>query len=150
MIKGHGQYTEIVEAEFLPNVTGSKSVVCHFYHKDFERCKIVDMHLRKIAKQHTEAKFIYLNAENAPFFIQKLGVQMLPTIICFFDGVAIDRVIGFSDLGNKDDFPTVLLTRRLVRSGVLKALSKEEAGSIIIKKGDKNDEDDEDDGVDDY
>lgn len=69
LIKGHGQYTEIVEAEFLPNVTGSKFVIVHFYHKDFERCKIVDMHLREIAKQHTEAKFVYLNAENSPFFI---------------------------------------------------------------------------------
>ncbi len=48
-IKGHGNYTEIKEEEFLPNVTGSKFVVVHFYHKDFERCKIVDMHLRNIA-----------------------------------------------------------------------------------------------------
>jgi len=69
LIKGHGQYTEIVESEFLPNVTGSKFVICHFYHKDFERCKIVDMHLRNIAKQHTEAKIIYLDAEKSPFFV---------------------------------------------------------------------------------
>jgi len=72
LVKGHGKYTEITEEEFLPNVTGSKFVVCHFYHKDFERCKIVDMHLRKIASTHTEAKFVYLNAEKAPFFIKKL------------------------------------------------------------------------------
>jgi hypothetical protein len=32
LIKGHGQYTEITEEEFLPNVTGSKFVICHFYH----------------------------------------------------------------------------------------------------------------------
>ncbi len=68
-IKGHGQYREITEQEFLPTVTSSKSVVCHFYHKDFERCKIVDMHLREIAKAHVEAKFVFLNAEKAPFFI---------------------------------------------------------------------------------
>ncbi len=49
MSKGHGQYTEIVEEEFLKYVTASKFVVCHFYHKDFERCKIIDMHLRQIA-----------------------------------------------------------------------------------------------------
>jgi hypothetical protein len=72
MIKGHGQYTEIKEDEFLPSVTTSKFVVCHFYHKDFERCKIVDMHLRNIARQHTEAKFIFINAEMCPFFIKKL------------------------------------------------------------------------------
>ena len=46
LIKGHGEYQEITEQEFLPNVTKSKYTVVHFYHKDFERCKIVDMHLR--------------------------------------------------------------------------------------------------------
>ena len=46
LVKGHGTYQEITEQEFLPSVTKSKYVVVHFYHKDFERCKIVDMHLR--------------------------------------------------------------------------------------------------------
>jgi hypothetical protein len=35
--------SEIVEEEFLKEVTGSELVVCHFYHNDFERCKIMDM-----------------------------------------------------------------------------------------------------------
>ena len=126
LIKGHGQYTEITEEQFLPNVTGSKFVICHYYHQDFERCKIVDMHLRKIAAQHKEAKFVFLNAEKAPFFIKKLQVQVLPTIICFIDGIAVDRVVGFEDMGNKDDFPTMALTRRLIRTGCLKALNKAE------------------------
>ena len=126
LIKGHGQYTEITEEQFLPNVTGSKFVICHYYHQDFERCKIVDMHLRKIAAQHKEAKFVFLNAEKAPFFIKKLQVQVLPTIICFIDGIAVDRVVGFEDMGNKDDFPTMALTRRLIKTGCLKALNKAE------------------------
>ena len=69
LIKGHGTYSEIKEDEFLPTVTKSRLVVCHFYHKDFERCKIVDMHLRNISRVHTEARFVYMNAEMAPFFI---------------------------------------------------------------------------------
>jgi thioredoxin-like negative regulator of GroEL len=84
-----------VESEFLPYVTGSKYVVCHFYHNDFERCKIVDHHLRQIAKQHPEAKFIYLNAEKAPFFVDRLAVKVLPTIVTFIDGIANDRIVGF-------------------------------------------------------
>jgi hypothetical protein len=35
--KGHGQYTEISQDEFLPCVTDTRRVVCHFYHNDFER-----------------------------------------------------------------------------------------------------------------
>ena len=58
----------------MPNVTSSKFVLCNFYHQDFERCKIMDMHLRKIAAAHPEAKFVTMNAEKAPFFIQKLQI----------------------------------------------------------------------------
>lgn len=47
--KGHGTYVEILESEFLPVVTKSTFSVVAFFHKDFERCKIVDMHLQKIA-----------------------------------------------------------------------------------------------------
>ena len=67
--RGHGTYTEILESEFLPTVTGTDYVICAFFHKDFERCKIVDMHFHKICKQHVEAKFVRIDAEKAPFFI---------------------------------------------------------------------------------
>ena len=29
---------------------------------------------------------------------------MLPSIVCFINGVAKDRVVGFSELGGVDDF----------------------------------------------
>ena len=72
--KGHGTYTEIVEQEFLPTVTGTDYVVCAFFHKDFERCKIVDMHLHKICRVHTETRFVRIDAEKCPFFINKLQI----------------------------------------------------------------------------
>lgn len=46
--------------------------------------------------------------------------------MCFIDGIAVDRVVGFADMGNNDDFKTILLSRRLIKSGVLKAITKEE------------------------
>ena len=63
---------EILEQEFLPVVTKSTYAVVAFFHKDFERCKIVDMHLQKICVMHPEARFVRLDAEKAPFFINKL------------------------------------------------------------------------------
>lgn len=145
--KGHGQYTEITQDEFLPIVTGSKRVVCHFYHSDFERCKIIDMHLREIAKEHFETRFVYINAEKTPFFIKKLQIQVLPSIILFTDGVAEDRIIGFEDLGGEDEFETIMLTRRLVKAKIIDPKNKSEEGRINIKKvGHKaNDSDDDDD-----
>ena len=40
LAKGHGQFREIAQDEFLPEVTGSSRVVAHFYHNDFQRCKV--------------------------------------------------------------------------------------------------------------
>ena len=90
------------------------------------------MHLRNIAVKHTEAKFGYLNAEKSPFFIQKLNIQMLPTVIMFNDGVAVDRICGFDDLGGVDDFPEIILTRRLIFGGVLAPLNDKEEGRMKV------------------
>lgn len=37
--QGHGEYREITEGDFLGEVTGSEKVICHFYHREFYRCK---------------------------------------------------------------------------------------------------------------
>jgi hypothetical protein len=42
--------------------TSTDNVVCHFYHRDFERCKIVDKHLALLAKKYMETRFIKLSA----------------------------------------------------------------------------------------
>ena len=121
----------------MPNVCKSAYVVVHFFHKDFERCKIAEMHLRKIAHAHEEARFLCLDAERAPFFINKLDIKILPTICLFIDGIKVDEIIGFEELGGEDEFPTMLLTRRLVRGGVLIPKNDSEAGKNkkITQKG---------------
>lgn len=67
--------SEIVEDEFLTEVTNSKLVVVHFYHRDFERCKIMDKHLRILCKQFIGTKFVHIDAEKAHFFVGKLAVR---------------------------------------------------------------------------
>ena len=52
----------------------------------------------------------------------------------FMDGIAVDRVVGFEELGERDDFPTLLLSRRLINSGVLRALNKDEKGEMKIRR----------------
>jgi len=71
---------------------------------------------------------------------------MLPTIILFENGVAIDRIIGFEELGGQDDFPTMSLIRRLVKGGVLIPKNKTESGQIKInnrKRGGNESDSDE-------
>ncbi len=74
MGKGHGQYREVTQDEFLAEVTSSTKVVCHFYHKDFPRCEIMNMHINKLVQRHVETKFIRINAEKAPFFVEKVSI----------------------------------------------------------------------------
>ena len=102
------------------------------------------MHLDKICKKHTESKFVRIDAEKCPFFVAKLQIQVLPTVICFMDGVAFDRIVGFEDLGGKDEFPTLLLTRKLVKTGCLKALTKDEKGEMRINGKARMDDSDND------
>ena len=129
-VRGHGEYTEIAQDEFLPKVTASKQVICHFYHKDFQRCKIIDHHLRILARIHPETKFVYINAENAPFFVERLAIKTLPTILLFKDGINFERILGFEGISNKDSFPTSALARKLLRSNMISANTKdEESGS---------------------
>lgn len=71
--KGHGQYREISQDEFIAEVTSSNRVICHFYHRDFPRSEIMNHHLQKLAQRHIETKFIRIDAEKCPFFIEKVS-----------------------------------------------------------------------------
>lgn len=120
--KGHGDYRTISQDEFLPECTGSAYVAVHFFHKDFERCKIMDHHLKMIAQSHLSCKFIRIDAEKSPFFVAKLNVKTLPTLIVFKDGKSMERLTGFDGLSNSkypDEFPTCRLGVWLEKTGAI-------------------------------
>lgn len=107
LAKGHGEVRTISQDEFLPECCNSSEdsssmssewVVVHFFHKDFQRCIIMDHHLKIVASQHTECKFLRIDAEKAPFFVKKLSIRILPTLLVMHHGVVADRLIGFTDL----------------------------------------------------
>lgn len=129
--KGHGELTEIVQDEFLPRITKAERCVVHFYHNDFHRCKIMDMHLKDIARRHLGTLFLTINAEKAPFFCEKLNVRILPTVISFFNGITKpdQRQIGFIDLkpvegGSEDEWPVTSLEEKLGKIGVIDYVAK--------------------------
>jgi len=151
--KGHGTYNEILEENFLKEVCNaavlqkaenakdkmkytndedeqegetSGMVVCHFFHKDFAKCQVIDKHLRRIAHEHIEAKFIRIDAEKTPFFVNKLQIKVLPCVILFLDGVAQpERIMGYEGLADdlpddkKDEFPMSRLQERLAEAGAI-------------------------------
>lgn len=112
--KGHGEYREIPsEKDFFGEVKESKKVVCHFYRDSTFRCKILDKHLSILAKKHVETKFLKLNVEKAPFLSERLRIKVIPTLALLIDGKTKDYVVGFTDLGNTDEFSTEMLEWRL-------------------------------------
>lgn len=112
--RGHGQYRTIGQDDFLPECSGgSEWVAIHFFHKDFERCKILDHHIKIIAPRHMTCKFLRIDAEKAPFFVGKLQIKTLPTLLVFQDGKTVARLTGFEGLAVDPSEPDKWHTGRL-------------------------------------
>ena len=117
--KGHGEVRTIRQDEFLPECTGSSEYVAvHFFHNDFQRCALLDHHLRIVAAKHLSCKFLRIDAEKAPFFVTKLKIQTLPTLVVFQNGKERKRLVGFegltpADAKSPDEWPTSCLERWL-------------------------------------
>ncbi|XP_014246583.1 thioredoxin domain-containing protein 9-like [Cimex lectularius] len=116
---GHGEYDEVDEREFF-NITKNSNVIVHFYKPSSTRCQILDKHLKELTRKHLEAKFIKMNVEKCPFITLRLNVSIIPTIILIKDNVTVDKIVGFTDLGNCDNFSTEMLEWRLSRFEVIK------------------------------
>ena len=101
--KGHGRYHEICQDDFLNDVLKSKNTLVHFYHADFENCKVIDHHLAILAPRHVECKMMKMDAAKSPFFVQKLQVRVMPTVVVFKDGVASARLVGFDGLTGRPE-----------------------------------------------
>jgi hypothetical protein len=88
-------------------------------------------------------------------YVQVLHQIIIVTMFSFRKGIAVDRLVGFQDLGGKDDFTTKALEVLLIKKGntfvqrVLHCLTRDKSlnhhyTGIISEK--KEDEDGEDDG----
>lgn len=117
--KQHGSYREISQDDFFNIVVrekgGSEDVCIHFYHKDFERCKVMDRYLQDLAPAMMAVKLAKVDVERAPFLVQKLKVTTLPCLLLFHNDVCVDRVLGFEDCGLGDGIDPTLLQQRIER-----------------------------------
>ena len=111
---GHGEYSEIPEEkEFFTVTKGSDKCVVHFYRDETFRCKILDKHFNILAKKHNETKFCKINAEKCPFLCDRLKIRVIPTVLMIKDQQTTGTMLGFTDLGNTDEFSTEMLEWRL-------------------------------------
>lgn len=113
--KLHGTYREIGQDDFFGVVVrekgGSENAAVHFYHADFESCKLMDRHLSELAPRMMSVRFVKVNVAKTPFLVEKLRITVLPCVVLFKDDVAVDRIVGFDDFGSDEFDPELLRTR---------------------------------------
>ncbi|KAK5680826.1 hypothetical protein LTS10_006584 [Elasticomyces elasticus] len=107
-LPGHGTYQEIKDEKELLAIT-----------TNFNRCRIMDGKLAVLAEKHLETRFVSVNVENAAFVVTKLGIQVLPCVVCFKAGLGVGRVLGFEGLGDGHSFSVQELEGKLLGFGVL-------------------------------
>ncbi|KAL0639264.1 hypothetical protein Q9L58_001725 [Maublancomyces gigas] len=146
--QSHGGYEETTsEKAAMDYTTSTKYAIIHFFHPDFRRCQIMDTHLSTLAPKHFDTRFTRISVENAPFLVERLKIVVLPCVISFIDGKSVDRIEGFAELGNTDNFSTAMLENRLLVCGVLQRAKTEDSGRItggifMSKKVESDDDDD--------
>ncbi|KAH9062837.1 thioredoxin-like protein [Lactarius vividus] len=150
----HGKYTELTDEKEVIRTSASEPLcIIHFYHNNFRRCAIMDKHLATLAPKYFNTRFLRVFVEKVPFLVEKLGIKVLPCVICFIKGVTKDRIIGFEELGNVDSFSTATLELRLLHTGVIQKDSNTTSvvkhARAVVSSGsrlrqDHRDDDDED------
>lgn len=117
----HGKYEEIPEEKmFFDIIKKSENVVLHFFRNSTPRCAIVDKHLKILAPKHIETRFVKFNAEKCPFLTEKLKIKTIPSIVLVQNTIMVDKIVGFTQLGNCDDFSTETLEWRIAQNNIIK------------------------------
>ena len=136
----------ISQDELLPTVLADTHGVVHFFARGFEQCDVMDVRLGKLAGAHPETVFVRIEAEKAPFFVERFAVRTLPTLMAFEEGKLLGKQIGFVGVDQGLD-PVKGLERALDALGVLDASPS--GGSAAAATGGRrlvdNDDDDDDD-----
>lgn len=89
------------EKQVIDTTTKSKFCVLHFYHNDFRRCNIINRHLEVLAGKFFNCKFIKVDVLKVPFLVERLKIKVLPCIVSFINGISVDRIVGFEELGDR-------------------------------------------------
>jgi hypothetical protein len=141
--EGHGQVeTLLSEESVLKTTTGTKRIVVHFFHDQFDKCKKMDNklevsiiplvsyvfypivltnYIQILAQKHLSTKFIRISVDNAPFLVTRLGIKILPVVIVYLSGVESARIVGFDRLQydeSSDNFTIESLEKFLLDTGM--------------------------------
>ena len=92
----------------------------------------MDKHMKIICQQFPNTQFLYIDAQKAPFFVERLSIRTLPTLCIFINGVLKDKILGFTGLSG-DEFLTYELASLLAESGVIECPKTKIKDKTIMK-----------------
>mmetsp|Transcript_2708 Transcript_2708/g.7397 ORF Transcript_2708/g.7397 Transcript_2708/m.7397 type:complete len:190 (+) Transcript_2708:66-635(+) len=112
---GHGTVSTIAERDFFDVVKRSDRVCAVFYRTGASRfTDDIIAHLDRVAEAHVEAKFVLLDAEKCPFLVDRLRIQVLPSIVLVKNAKADYTYVGLDELlTSKRTLETVTIEQRL-------------------------------------
>lgn len=107
---GHGTFVKINDQqEFFAAAKKSSRLVAMFTRDSNKYGAIMKEHLSLLAQKHLEARFIWVDAENAPFLTDRLNIYMLPTIVCIKDNKVKDQHNGLNEIDGSGKYSTGML-----------------------------------------
>jgi len=107
---GHGSLTKINDQqEFFGAAKNSDKLVCIFTRNSNKYGKAMLEHAELLAGKHMEARFVWVDAENAPFLTDRLNIYMLPTIVCVKDNKVHKQHNGLNEIDGSGKYSSGML-----------------------------------------
>ena len=107
---GHGTLTKINDQqEFFAAAKQSARMVVIFTRNSNKYGKAMLEHMTLLAGKHIEARFMWVDAENAPFLTDRLNIYMLPTIVCIKDNKVHKQHNGLNEIDGSGKYSSGML-----------------------------------------
>jgi len=98
-MNGHGKLMKINDQqEFFGAAKQSERMIVVFTRNSNKYGKAMLEHAELLAERHLEARFLWVDAENAPFLTDRLNIYMLPTIVCIKDNKVHKQHNGLNEI----------------------------------------------------
>jgi hypothetical protein len=120
MSNGHGKLMKINDQqEFFGAAKKSNKMVVIFTRNSNKYGKAMLEHAELLAGKHMEARFLWVDAENAPFLTERLNIYMLPTIVCIMDNKVHKQHNGLNEIDGAGKYTSGTLEYLLHVDGML-------------------------------
>ena len=107
---GHGTLSKINDQqEFFAAAKASARMVVIFTRNSNKYGKAMLEHAELLSQRHLEARFIWVDAENAPFLTDRLNIYMLPTIVCIKDNKVHKQHNGLNEIDGSGKYSSGML-----------------------------------------